>query len=96
MVSDRPLTWPLHHRRVALVGLALATVPAITAGLAIEGWALVAGPDSLPLPALAGAMPLVAIPLAALLLALSAADIEARGRRVRELESPAHRVETRL
>ncbi len=96
MTSDDPLSWLLHHRRVALVGLALATVPAITAGLVIEGWSLVAGPDSLPLPALAWAMPLVAVPLAALLLALSATEIAARGRRVRELETLADRVESRL
>lgn len=96
MVSDHPSPWPLQYRRVALVGLALATVPAITVGLAIEGWSLVAGPDSLPMPALAGAMPLIAMPLAALLVALSATEIAARGRRVRELESLADRVESRL
>ncbi len=74
------------------VALAVATVPALTAGLAAEAWDLLGGPSA---PA-TYAMPLVALPLAVLLLAIAAASIRARGRHVLELEAHADRVASRL
>lgn len=78
-----------------LLGLALATVPALTVGLAIDGGALV-GVDSLPLPGHGVATSLVALPLAVLLLAIAAADIAGRRQRARDLDALADRVGSRL
>jgi diguanylate cyclase (GGDEF)-like protein/PAS domain S-box-containing protein len=82
----------LPNRTILLLGLAIATVPAITAGLAAEVLWL-ARPDAAP--ALAGparAMPLVALPLAALLLGMAALHLTGRARQVRELREQAGRV----
>jgi len=75
--------------------LALATVPAITAGLVAEAWQL-AGTPSAPGASLAYAVPLVALPLAVLLLLVAAASIRTRERLVRDLEAQADRAGSRL
>ena len=87
----RPLAM-LPTRTIVLAGLAVATVPAITAGLAAEVLWL-ARPDAAPaLPGPAQAMPLVALPLAVLLLGMAALHLTGRARQVRQLREQAGRV----
>jgi len=88
---SRPLLRP-----AAAIILTLATVPAITLGLASEAYWLAFRTEPAQLPALAGAMPLVALPLAALLLILAGAGVMGRARKVRDLQSQAARVVSRL
>ena len=82
MASARRRPSMVPTRTVLLVGLALATVPPIAAGLAAEVWWLARGDTPPPVPGLAQAMPLVALPLAALLLGIAALQIVRRARRV--------------
>jgi len=88
---SRPLLRP-----IAAVVLTLATVPAITAGLASEAYWFAFRAEPARLPALAQAMPLVALPLAALLLILAGAGVVGRARRVRSLQAQADRIGGRL
>ena len=95
MASTHSLPRPL-RRTVIIVVLVLATWPAIALGLASEAYWVVLGTQPAQLPALAQAMPLVALPLAVLLLLMAAAGIAGRGRQVRTLEAHADRVGSRL
>ena len=67
------------RRPVIAVALALATVPAITAGLAVEALVSSSGRGPRPVAAGAYAVPLVALPLAVLLLLIAAASIAGLG-----------------
>jgi diguanylate cyclase (GGDEF)-like protein/PAS domain S-box-containing protein len=95
VASIRRLSRPL-RRPVAILALVIATVPAITIGLAAEAYSIAFGAPPAQLPSLAGAMPLVALPLAALLLLMAGAGIAGRGRQVRDLKTHADQVGSRL
>ena len=86
---------PRLRRPLVAALLALATVPALAAGLVAEAWLLADG-SAAPAPAIVDAMPLVALPLAVLLLAVAAASIRGRGRHLEDLEAHADRVASRL
>ncbi|MFN8629157.1 MAG: EAL domain-containing protein [Chloroflexota bacterium] len=84
------------RRPVILLALVLATVPAITAGLAAESFLVAFGTVPGPLPRLGIAMPLVALPLAAMLLLVAGADIRGRRKLVRSLRAEAEGTASRL
>ena len=83
------------RRPLALGLLAIATVPALAAGLAAEALLLMGGPAEPP-HAVVWGMPLVALPLAVLLLAVAAASIRGRGRNLRKLQARADAATGRL
>ncbi len=76
-VIARAVPW----RFLVLVTLAIATVPALTIGLAAEAYALAGGEIPAPYPDLAVALLLVAAPLAALLLGTALMHLRTNARR---------------
>jgi diguanylate cyclase (GGDEF)-like protein/PAS domain S-box-containing protein len=98
--AGRPVTRSIRRaipwRALLIVALVLGTVPAMTAGLAVEAWTLVFGAPPTPYPAVALALLLVASPLALLLLALAAMHIRSRARQARTMAEEGRRTRSRL